>query len=92
MRERMQEALKATGADYADIRIERAEQTSLSFRGPELDQMEADFAAFARRLSGDGSEDRLRGLADRLTSAFAPDPGRMAAAAAMPHCGAPTPV
>jgi hemerythrin-like domain-containing protein len=56
--------------------------------GPELDQMEADFAAFARRLSGDGSEDRLRGLADRLTSAFAPEPGRMATAAAMPHCGA----
>ena len=54
--------------------------------------MEADFAAFARRLSGDGSEDRLRALADRLTSAFAPDPGRMAAAAAMPHCGAPAPV
>lgn len=53
----------------------------------ELDAMEADFDAFARRLAEDGTEDRLRGLADRLTSAFAPDPARMAAAAAMPHCG-----
>ena len=53
----------------------------------ELDQMETDFAAFALRLAGDGTEDRLRGLADRLIAAFAPDEARMAAASAMPHCG-----
>jgi hypothetical protein len=29
-------------------------------------------------------------LADCLTSTFAPDEARMAAAAAMPHCGMPT--
>jgi TldD protein len=37
MRERMEEALRNSGADYAEIRIERAEHTSLSFRGRELD-------------------------------------------------------
>jgi hemerythrin-like domain-containing protein len=55
--------------------------------GPELDQMETAFEAFERRLSGDATEERLRAVADRLTSAFAPDPERMAAAANMPHCG-----
>jgi len=55
--------------------------------GAELDQMETAFEAFAKRLDVDGTEDRLRALADRLTSAFAPDPERMAAAAATPHCG-----
>jgi len=57
--------------------------------GPELDAMETEFEAFARRLAADGTEDRLRGLADRLISAFAPDAERMAAAAAMPRCGVP---
>jgi TldD protein len=33
----MEEALRASGADYAEIRIERTESTSLSFRGPEMD-------------------------------------------------------
>jgi TldD protein len=37
MRERMEEALRGSGADYAEIRVERAERTSLSFRGHELD-------------------------------------------------------
>jgi hypothetical protein len=49
--------------------------------------METAFEEFERRLKVDGTEDRLRALAERLTSAFAPDPARMAAAAAMPHCG-----
>ena len=39
MRERMQEALRGSGADYAEIRIERADGTSLGFRGPELDHI-----------------------------------------------------
>lgn len=55
--------------------------------GAELEQMETAFEEFERRLKGDGTEDRLRALAERLTSAFAPDPARMAVAAARPHCG-----
>ena len=55
--------------------------------GPELDQMETAFEEFEKRLSGDAAGDQLRALAERLTTAFAPDPERMAAAAAMPHCG-----
>jgi hemerythrin-like domain-containing protein len=51
--------------------------------GPEMDEMETDFAAFESRLRADGSYDRLLGLADRLTAAFGPDPARMAAAAQM---------
>jgi hemerythrin-like domain-containing protein len=54
---------------------------------PELDEMEAAFEEFERRLSREGTEDRLRGLADRLVSTFAPDEARMAAAAAMRPCG-----
>lgn len=56
--------------------------------GAELDEMETAFEAFEKRLSGDGAEDRLRGLASRLVSAFVPDEGRMAAAAISP-CGFP---
>ena len=55
--------------------------------GPEMDAMEADFAAFEARMRADGSYDRLHGLADRLTAAFRPDPARMAAAARMVGCG-----
>jgi hemerythrin-like domain-containing protein len=55
--------------------------------GPELDQMETAFEEFEKGRKADGSEERLRGLAERLTAAFAPDPERMAVAAAMPHCG-----
>ena len=55
--------------------------------GPEMDAMEADFAAFEARRRADGSYDRLHGLADRLTAAFRPDPARMAAAARMVGCG-----
>jgi hemerythrin-like domain-containing protein len=55
--------------------------------GSELDQMETAFEAFEKRMSGEASGNHLRALAERLTSAFAPDPERMAAAAAMPHCG-----
>ena len=54
--------------------------------GAELDQMET---AFEARLKTEGAEEGLRGLADRLTAAFAPDAGRMAAAAAGPACGFP---
>jgi hemerythrin-like domain-containing protein len=42
--------------------------------GPEMDAMEAEFAAFDARLRADGSYDRLHSLADRLTAAFRPDP------------------
>jgi len=51
--------------------------------------METAFEAFEKRLDADGTEQRLRALAARLTSSFAPDPERMAAAAAMSHCGLP---
>jgi TldD protein len=37
MRDQIAEALRDSAADYAEIRIERAEHTSLGFRGPELD-------------------------------------------------------
>ncbi len=37
MRNRMADALRDTSADYAEIRIERTEQTGLGFRGPEMD-------------------------------------------------------
>ena len=55
--------------------------------GTELDQMETAFEEFEKRLSGEAAGDQLRALAERLTSSFAPDPERMAAAAAMSHCG-----
>ena len=55
--------------------------------GPELDQIESAFEAFEKRLSAEGAGERLRASAERLISSFAPDPDRMAAAAAMPHCG-----
>lgn len=38
-RDQMEQALKDSGADYAEIRIERAERTNISFRGPELDEI-----------------------------------------------------
>ena len=57
--------------------------------GTELEQMETAFEAFGKRLDADGTEQRLRALADRLRSSFAPDPERMAAAAALPACGLP---
>ena len=55
--------------------------------GPELDQMETAFEAFEKQLTGNAAGDQLRALAERLITSFAPDPERMAAAAAMPHCG-----
>jgi hemerythrin-like domain-containing protein len=55
--------------------------------GPELDQMETAFEAFDQRMTGEAAGDRLRALAERLTSSFPPDASRMAAAAAMSHCG-----
>jgi len=58
--------------------------------GPELDQMETAFETFEKNLNVDGTEERLRAVAERLTSAFAPDRERMAAAAAMSHCGFPS--
>jgi TldD protein len=39
MKDQMQEALRDCGADYAELRIERAEATNLVFRGPELDRV-----------------------------------------------------
>ena len=53
----------------------------------ELDAMQAEFEALEARMRGDGSLDRLHGLADRLAAAFRPDPARMAAAAQMVGCG-----
>jgi hypothetical protein len=49
--------------------------------------MSTEFEAFEARMHADGSYDRLRGVAERLTSRFRPDPARMAAAALMTHCG-----
>jgi hemerythrin-like domain-containing protein len=53
----------------------------------ELDRMETQFEAFEARMKAEGSYDRLRALAERLTGRFRPDPARMAAAAQMSHCG-----
>jgi TldD protein len=39
MRDRMEEALRNCGADYAEIRIERTERTGLSFRGKDMDDI-----------------------------------------------------
>jgi hemerythrin-like domain-containing protein len=55
--------------------------------GPELDAMESDFEVFEARMRAAGAYDGLSGLADRLTSAFRPDPARMATAAQMVGCG-----
>jgi hemerythrin-like domain-containing protein len=55
--------------------------------GPELDAMEVEFEAFEARMRADGSYDRFRGLAGRLTEAFRPDPARMTAAAQGVGCG-----
>jgi len=41
MRDRMAAALRESGADYAEIRIERAEGTELGFRGAEMDRVSA---------------------------------------------------
>ena len=53
---------------------------------PEMDAMEAEFAAFDARLRADGSYDRLHALADRLTATFRPDPARLTAAQGL-GCG-----
>jgi hemerythrin-like domain-containing protein len=53
----------------------------------EQDAMEAEFEVFERRMRLDGTQDRLRGLADRLTGRFRPDPARMAEAAHLVPCG-----
>ena len=39
MRQQMEEALRGSGADYAEIRIERAQTTEISFRGREIDRI-----------------------------------------------------
>jgi hemerythrin-like domain-containing protein len=54
---------------------------------PELDAMDSEFEAFEAEMHADGSYDRLRGLVDRLTARFRPDPTRMAEAAQLAHCG-----
>lgn len=54
--------------------------------GPELDAMNAQFAAFEAGMRADGTYDRLRELADRLTLRYRPDPVRMAAVARMATC------
>ena len=55
--------------------------------GAELDAMNSEFEELEALMHADGSYDRLRGLADRLTSRFQPDPGRMAADSRLAHCG-----
>jgi hemerythrin-like domain-containing protein len=55
--------------------------------GPELDAMNGEFEAFEARASADGSYNRLRALAERLSERFRPDPLRMAAAAQTAPCG-----
>lgn len=55
--------------------------------GPEMDAMEAAFEVLEASMRADGSYDRLRGLADRLTGAYRPDPTRMAVAAQAMACG-----
>jgi hemerythrin-like domain-containing protein len=52
----------------------------------ELDAMNAEFEAFEARMYADGSHDRLRALAERLSERFRPDPERMAAAG-LAACG-----
>jgi hemerythrin-like domain-containing protein len=53
----------------------------------ELDAMSTDFETFEMRMRADGSYDRLRALAERLTTRFRPDAERMAAATPIAHCG-----
>jgi hypothetical protein len=48
--------------------------------------MSTEFEAFEARMRADGSYDRLRALAEALTTRFRPDPARMAAAP-FAHCG-----
>jgi hemerythrin-like domain-containing protein len=55
--------------------------------GPELDAIEAEFGAFDAGRRADGTYDRLDAMADRLVTAFRPDPGRMAAAESLVGCG-----
>jgi hemerythrin-like domain-containing protein len=55
--------------------------------GSELDAIETEFVAFDAGRRADGTHDRLDALADRLVTAFRPDPGRMAAAEQMVGCG-----
>ena len=57
--------------------------------GPEMDAIDTEFEAFASRLHGSGSGDRLHGLAESLAARFRPDPVRLAAAAQASHCGVP---
>lgn len=52
----------------------------------ELEALEADFAAFDRRLRAEGETDRLEALAAALCARFRPDPVRMAVAAEQPAC------
>ena len=47
MKQQMEEALRRSGADYAEIRIERAQTTEISFRGREIDRI-----SFASSLGG----------------------------------------
>lgn len=56
MRQMMEEALRRSGADYAEIRIEQDETTALSFRGPELDHISASssLGGVARALVNGG--------------------------------------
>jgi hemerythrin-like domain-containing protein len=56
------------------------------FTAPELDAMNSEFEELEALMRADGSYDRLRGLADRLTSRFRPDPARMAAADRLVPC------
>ena len=52
----------------------------------ELDAMSVQFDAFEAGLHADGSYDRLRDLAGRLTARFRPDPACVGAAGPAFHC------
>jgi len=56
MRGQMEEALRNSGADYAEIRIERAERTQIDFRGAELDEISSasSLGGVARALVNGG--------------------------------------
>jgi hemerythrin-like domain-containing protein len=56
------------------------------FTDPELDAMNTEFEAFETRMHADGSYDRLRALAERLTTRYRPDADRLAAATPIAHC------
>ena len=77
VRDRLFEALKASDADYAEIRFETNDTTSIMFRGPEADNVSSSkmaggiVRACTRGGWGEVTFDSLDGLADRVKEACA---------------------